>query len=615
MRHFLYLLFISFALSICTLSVATAEQPEMVRYIVVLNDNVDSPGDVGLEIARQAGGQVGFVYEHALKGFSIELPQPALAGVARNPKVKYVESDNEVYAFGNFEQTIPTGIMRIFADTNSSIGIDGVDEPRVDADVAVIDTGIDLEHPDLNVMTGVNCIGFNPFKSKCVPGGDDDHYHGTHVAGIIGAIDNGIGVVGVAPGVRLWPVKVLTPTADGGATGYSSWIIAGIDWVAANADIIEVANMSLGGSGYSQAEYDAIQGAVNVGVAFAVAAGNDSDDAANYSPAAFDNVLTVSALADSDGAVGGKGPEMGYIDSNTGEFVVTDTDDTLASFSNYGDAVDIAAPGVIIESTLPLEYYDTYGYSYPLSGTSMASPHVAGALALLASVNNPQNADDVYSLYQQVLNSGNYDWTDAPYPVDSTAAPYDGIQEPLLDVSLFSVGKSNTRPTVTISNPVDGTLFDSGTSISFTGTASDSEDGTLTDNIKWYIDADTVPTFEGASFSTTLDDGNHTITAEVTDSDGATETDSISITVGGGGVITSIDNLSVTVARKGIYRAYLSWEGGDSGMIDIVRDNIIVATTDNIGTYTDNLSTKLSGSASYIVCQGNNCSNPVDISW
>jgi len=113
--------------------------------------------------------------------------------------------------------------------------------------VAVIDTGIDFQHPDLNVVGGVNCTG-SILRPTCVAGGDDDHYHGTHVAGIIGALDNDIGVVGVAPGARLWAVKVLNKNGS----GWSSWIIAGIDWVAANANTIAVANMSLGGSGYSQ---------------------------------------------------------------------------------------------------------------------------------------------------------------------------------------------------------------------------------------------------------------------------------------------------------------------------------------------------------------------------
>ena len=330
--------FVVLALSAGLVPAATAAPPERAGYIVVLDDRVASPAAAAGEIAAQVGGRVGFVYEHALKGFSITVPPQAAAALGRNPNVRYVATDDERHAVA---QSVPTGIRRIFADANAGIDIDGSDDYRVDVDVAVIDTGIDLQHPDLNVAGGVNCTAGNIVRVKCVAGGDDDHYHGTHVAGTIGALDNGVGVVGVAPGARLWAVKVL----DASASGYSSWVIAGIDWVAANAATIEVANMSLGGSGYSQAEYDAIQGAVNKGVAFAVAAGNDDDDASNYSPSAFDNVLTVSALADFDGAAGGLGSPT----------CRADVDDTLADFSNWGPAVDIAAPGVCIPSTYPLE--------------------------------------------------------------------------------------------------------------------------------------------------------------------------------------------------------------------------------------------------------------------
>ena len=267
---------------------------------------------------------------------------------------------------------------------------------------------MDFQHPDLNVVGGVNCYSWIPWSTACVTGGDDDHFHGTHVAGTIGAIDNGIGVVGVAPGARIWAVKVLSSSGS----GYSSQIVAGIDWVAANSATIEVANMSLGGSGFSQAEYDAIQGAVNKGVAFAVAAGNDDADANNYSPGGFDNVLSVSALADFNGVSGG----------GAASTCRADQDDTLADFSNWGPEIDIAAPGVCILSTYPLEQGE-YG---TISGTSMASPHAAGALALLASINNPANATDVSNLYNQIKQAGNFNWTD-----DSG----DGIQEPLLDVS------------------------------------------------------------------------------------------------------------------------------------------------------------------------------------
>ena len=416
MQRIYFTLLMTLAILLSGISAAVASPPGTYPgalsgtggYIVVLRDDVENPGKVGRQIARQVGGRVGFVYQHALKGFSITATPEAAAALVNNPKVKYVSPDLRRYTF---DQTIPTGVRRIFADTNPSIDIDGEDDFRVDVDVAVIDTGIDFEHPDLNVVGGVNCTEGSPRAASCLDGGDDDQYHGTHVAGTIGALDNDFGVVGVAPGARLYAVKVLNELGS----GFSSWIIAGIDWVAANAKVIEVANMSLGGPGYSDAEYDAIQGAVDAGVAFAVAAGNEDDDANLYSPAAFGNVLTVSALADFDGAPGGLGDPT----------CRADQDDTLADFSNWGSAVDIAAPGVCILSTYPLEQGE-YG---TISGTSMASPHAAGALALLASANDPDSADDVYGLNNQVIMAGNDNWTD-----DST----DGIQKPLLDVGTFA---------------------------------------------------------------------------------------------------------------------------------------------------------------------------------
>jgi subtilisin len=373
-------------------------------YIIVFKDTVD-PTSAAQGVANAYGLQAGFIYQHALKGMSALVPDGRLVALQHDPRVAYIVED----MIRSIDvQSMPTGIQRIFADTNSAIDIDSVDDFRVDVDVAVIDTGVDFQHPDLNVVGGVNCYSWWPFSASCVSGGDDDHYHGTHVAGTIGALDNGIGVVGVAPGARIWAVKVLSSSGS----GYSSQIVAGIDWVAAHASTIEVANMSLGGAGFSQAEYDAIQGAVNAGVAFAVAAGNDDDDANNYSPGGFDNVLSVSALADFNGLPGG----------GAAATCRADMDDTLADFSNWGPEIDIAAPGVCILSTYPLEQGE-YG---TISGTSMASPHAAGALALLASANNPNNATDVYNLYNQIEASGNYNWTD-----DSG----DGIQEPALDVS------------------------------------------------------------------------------------------------------------------------------------------------------------------------------------
>ena len=396
------------------------------RYIVVLKPGVGDVRATADSLARLHGGRIGFVYEHALAGFSVSLPSAAVEALANNPQVAYVEADAPVSLA---VQEVPTGVERIFAAGNPNLEIDGSDDLRVDVDVAVIDTGVDFQHPDLNVVGGINCATGGPFNGTCASGGDDDHYHGTHVAGTISALDNGFGVVGVAPGARIWAVKVLNQRGS----GYTSWIVAGIDWVTANAATIEVANMSLGGSGFSQAEYDAIQGAVDAGVAFAVAAGNSDADARNYSPAAFDNVLTVSALADFDGLEGGLGATT----------CRSDKDDTLADFSNWGPAVDVAAPGVCITSTFPLEQGE-YGM---ISGTSMASPHAAGALALLASRANPGSAGDVFRLYQDVSSAGNFSWTD-----DSG----DGIREPLLDVfgfarPTFAPGGGGTTTTTTTS--------------------------------------------------------------------------------------------------------------------------------------------------------------------
>jgi subtilisin len=558
-------------------------------YIIVFKDTVDV--QVAVPALSQAYGlQPGFTYQHSLKGMSAVVPQGRLAALEKDPRVAYVVED---MLRTISEQTTPTGIQRIFADSNSNIGINGMDDYRVDVDVAVIDTGVDFQHPDLNVVGGVNCSGGSPFKRSCASGGDDDHYHGTHVAGTIAAIDNGLGVVGVAPGARIWAVKVLNSQGS----GYSSWIIAGIDWVAANAATIEVANMSLGGSGYNQAEYDAIQGAVNNGVAFAVAAGNSNADANNYSPAAFNNVLTVSALADFDGLPGGLGSPT----------CRNDQDDTLADFSNWGDAIDIAAPGVCILSTFPIEQGE-YG---TISGTSMASPHAAGALALLASKSKPGNAKDVSNLYDQVKAEGNFNWTD-----DSG----DGIQEPLLDVSNNTIfapklilgdgggGGTNQPPTASF------TYTTSGLTVSFTDTSTDSDGDIVA--WSWDFDDGSNPSTDPDPTHTYTADGTYTVSLTVTDDDGATGSTSQYVTVSSGS--GSDFTLSVTAYKiRGDKFADLAWSGATSTHVDIYRNSVKVATTENDGTYTDGPLGRGGGSATYQVCEASTgtCSNSVSVTW
>ena len=224
------------ALTIGATAPAVAAPPTPESFVVVLEPGTGDVPAVAAELARGAGGRVGHVYQHSIQGFSMTASPAAAAALARNPRVAYVEADMEVSIAA---QATPTGISRSFAAGNAAIDIDGTDDSRVDVDVAVIDTGVDWEHPDLDVVDGINCAAGNIFRTTCTGNGDDDHYHGTHVAGTVAAIDNGVGVVGVAPGARIHAVKVLNSQGS----GYTSWIIAGIDWVAARSSTIEVANM------------------------------------------------------------------------------------------------------------------------------------------------------------------------------------------------------------------------------------------------------------------------------------------------------------------------------------------------------------------------------------
>jgi subtilisin len=399
---------ISSFLAICllaagTVSAAASSPGAADSYIVVLR--ADAAVDaVASRHAAAFGSRVDHVYRHALKGYAATMSASAARLVAADPAVAYVSADRQVRIDA---QTLPTGINRIDGELSSTVSGNG--SGSVNVDVAVIDTGIDLKHPDLNV--------YLPGAKNCASGrsANDGHGHGSHVAGTIGALDNGIGVVGVAPGARLWPVRVLNNA------GFGSWsgVICGIDWVTEHAGEIEVANMSLGGTGKEpsaggcstgDALHDAICRSVAAGVTYAVAAGNESDDAKNHVPAAYDEVITVSALADFDGVPGGLGAPT----------CRTDQDDTFADFSNFGADIDIIAPGVCILSTWKKGGYNT------ISGTSMATPHVAGAAALYKSNNPGASPSQVKTALQ---NAGDLNWNDSDDP--------DPVKERLLNVDAF----------------------------------------------------------------------------------------------------------------------------------------------------------------------------------
>jgi subtilisin family serine protease len=374
--------------------------------VVVLLD-ADHPGARGAAraVAAQHDVDPTHVYEHALDGFSGPVSPGRLRALENDPRVAVVEMDAEVAAAS---QTVPTGVRRVFADANPEIPTSGAGG-AVDVDVAVLDTGIDASHPDLDVVSEVTCLrqvrGGNPAtRGVCDPGGTDVKGHGTHVAGTIAALDNDTGVVGVAPGARLWSVKVL---GDDGA-GTTSAVVAGIDYVTANAGQIEVANMSLEGS-RSRVMDAAISSSVAAGVVYVIAAGNQATDVSRVSPAGHPDALTVSALADFDGEPGGEAAALCMGRS------VPFHDDTFASaFANYGDGVDLLAPGTCITSTAPGGDDDVD------FGTSMAAPHVAGGAAILAS-----QGMAVGAIHQTLLAEGNHDWDTSSYP---------GSPPPLLDV-------------------------------------------------------------------------------------------------------------------------------------------------------------------------------------
>jgi len=380
------------------------------RYIVVYKPGFDVDR-LSSELASRFGVRIGFNYRHALKGAAMSIPAPLLKLIQADPRVAYIEPD---VVMTMAAQTLPTGVDRINADADPTANIDNVDD-RVNADIAILDTGIDLTHPDINLFRYAYCKQ-QGFFYRCVEGDSgaaDGNGHGTHVAGIAAALDNNSGVVGVAPGARIWAVKVLED--DG--TGTLSQIIAGVDYVTANAADIEVANMSLTGAGSVQSLDDAITNAVNAGVTFVLAAGNERQDVSQVFPAGHPSAITVSALSDFDGAPYGNGS----LSLNFGS-CVENVDDSFACFSNYGSGVDIMAPGVQIRSTVP------GGGTGFKSGTSMAAPHVAGAAALYLAQNPGASPATVKAA---LLAAG--DTTPCANSADGTCADDpDGIQEPLL---------------------------------------------------------------------------------------------------------------------------------------------------------------------------------------
>lgn len=342
------------------------------KYIVVLKPEVVAGKNIAQfvgEVADDYQAETYHEYGKALAGFAAPLGDGVVARLRTDPRVAYVEPDRYIQ--------LPPFTVEGLCDVNpdhpkcSPPGDGGGDPPPPPSDQDVpwgiaavngggyagsnvawsLDTGVDLDHPDLNVDVG-RCANFVNSGRDAKLGCNDGNGHGTHTSGTIAAIDNGFGVVGVAAGATIVPVKVLSAQGSGSYSG----VIAGVNYVAAKGSSGDVANMSLGGP-ISQAVDDAVVAAASLGIRFTLAAGNESDNANNHSPARANgpNVYTVSAFGQGGG---------------------------WASFSNYGNPpVDFAEPGVSVLST-----YKDGGYATG-SGTSMAAPHLAGIL-LLGTVRN-----------------------------------------------------------------------------------------------------------------------------------------------------------------------------------------------------------------------------------
>ncbi len=363
-------------------------------------------GSLRAQIAA-AGGRIGAVYDQfGMFNVVFEGPQAKreqfVNSLKANPSVQGVFNDHIVTATqvppqtqtqtqpqpqlqqclpteikpSRMSQFTPTGINRVGANLSAAKSGDG-GGPPVDVDIAILDTGVN-PHPDLNVFRCVSFLYLVPLYNVC----NDGRGHGSMVAGIAAAKDNNIGVVGAAPGARIWSLKVL---GDNGR-GTDSDVLKGLNYVAQNANNLEVANLSLGHIGFNFPYLVATTVLVARGVVVVVAAGNNNIDANSFTPASSPLAITVSAMTDSDGKCGGVGPAISA--SKTHFFQprsIRNPDDFFASYSNYGSVVDLAAPGSGIYST-----NNKTGYSTG-SGTSFAAPYVSGAAALYKSLHPTAN--------------------------------------------------------------------------------------------------------------------------------------------------------------------------------------------------------------------------------
>ncbi len=338
-------------------------------------------------LIKSNNGEIKYIY-HYIPAIACSLPTQAIATLQKNPKVAYIEQDFKVYAIGHGHgnghgkttpsqpnQTIPWGVEKIGAPKVWNMNYTGAN-----VSIAILDTGIDTNHPDLHVAGGVTFVrGTKTYN--------DDNGHGTHVAGIVAALNNTIGVVGVAPNASLYVVKVLNRHG----WGYTSDVIAGIEWSIDNH--MQIISMSFGSTSDSDPLHNECDVAYNASIVLVAAAGNNGPD---------NNTITYPAKYSSVIAVG-----------------ATNESDVVAEWSSRGPELELTAPGVDIYSTYKGSTYET------LSGTSMACPHVTGTIALILSKNSTLTPDQIRDILRSSAVSLGLNSSYGYGRVNATAAVYD----------------------------------------------------------------------------------------------------------------------------------------------------------------------------------------------
>jgi len=364
----------------------------------------------------------------AVQGFTARMTAAVAADLRADPSVASVVRDAPARIAAD---SVPLGVQRIGA----AAGI--VTSQDVDIDVAVIDTGVGpVGGPtgarELDIRGGTDCRPSRATPYRDAGSWADGHGHGTHVAGTIAARANGTGIVGVAPGARIWAVRVF----DASGSGTTSSVICGVEWVtrwlAEHPGTPMVVNMSLrgpddyrgpracdaDGRDARDPEHQAICTAVRAGAVFAVAAGNESDEASRYIPARYAEVVTVGAMSDFDGQPGARSTRTRL--SGCAIPSGRERDDRFASYSNHGSAVDVVAPGTCIRSLVPGT--GTTIATAIMSGTSMATPHVAGTIARYLAA-HPDAAAEMPS---RLVGASGLDWLSSTDPAlldDPSATP------------------------------------------------------------------------------------------------------------------------------------------------------------------------------------------------